>query len=73
MMAAAGILGEYKGSQAREVLMTLKEYEQMQQQAEEEAATHQGVGAAVDAVKTKQHYEGSAEGEYHYAAVEDED
>jgi len=27
MMAAAGILGEYKGSQAREVVMTLKEYE----------------------------------------------
>jgi len=27
-MAAAGILGEYKGSQAREVMMTLKEYEQ---------------------------------------------
>ncbi|MEJ5260331.1 MAG: DNA translocase FtsK 4TM domain-containing protein [Anaerohalosphaeraceae bacterium] len=29
MMAAAGILGEYKGSQAREVTMTLEEYEQM--------------------------------------------
>ena len=27
MMAGAGILGEYKGSQAREVLMTLEEYE----------------------------------------------
>ncbi len=27
MMAAAGVLGEYKGSQAREVLMTLEEYE----------------------------------------------
>jgi len=27
MMAAAGILGEYKGSQAREVTMTLEEYE----------------------------------------------
>lgn len=27
MMAAAGILGEYKGSQAREVMMTLEEYE----------------------------------------------
>jgi hypothetical protein len=29
MMANAGILGEYKGSQAREVTMTLDEYEQM--------------------------------------------
>jgi hypothetical protein len=28
-MANAGILGEYKGSQAREVTMTLDEYEQM--------------------------------------------
>ncbi|NLW82871.1 MAG: DNA translocase FtsK [Phycisphaerae bacterium] len=29
MMAAAGILGEYKGSQAREVTMTLDDYEAM--------------------------------------------
>jgi S-DNA-T family DNA segregation ATPase FtsK/SpoIIIE len=29
MMANAGILGDYKGSQAREVTMTLDEYEQM--------------------------------------------
>ncbi len=29
MMANAGILGEYKGSQAREVTMTVDEYEQM--------------------------------------------
>jgi S-DNA-T family DNA segregation ATPase FtsK/SpoIIIE len=32
MMAGAGILGEYKGSQAREVLMTLEEYEQFREQ-----------------------------------------
>ncbi|MCH7916924.1 MAG: DNA translocase FtsK [Planctomycetes bacterium] len=39
MMAASGILGEYKGSQAREVLMTLKEYEAVcrQMQADGEA------------------------------------
>jgi S-DNA-T family DNA segregation ATPase FtsK/SpoIIIE len=37
MMAAAGILGEYKGSQAREVLMTLKEYEAMHKKMEAEA------------------------------------
>jgi len=38
MMAAAGILGDYKGSQAREVLMTLEEYEQFRaQQAGAEA------------------------------------
>ncbi len=34
MMAAAGILGEYKGSQAREVIMTLKEYEQVRERME---------------------------------------
>jgi S-DNA-T family DNA segregation ATPase FtsK/SpoIIIE len=41
MMAGAGILGEYKGSQAREVMMTAEEYErireQMQAEAEQEA------------------------------------
>ncbi len=37
MMAASGILGEYKGSQAREVLMTLKEYEKLRKQMEREA------------------------------------
>jgi hypothetical protein len=31
-MAASGILGEYKGSQAREVLVTLEEYEQLREQ-----------------------------------------
>ena len=73
MMAAAGILGEYKGSQAREVLMTLKEYEQMRKQADKEVAIHQVVGSAVEADRAKQHYEGSAEGQFHYAAVEDQD
>ncbi len=33
MMAASGILGEYKGSQAREVMMTLKEYNKICKQA----------------------------------------
>jgi len=32
MMAGAGILGEYKGSQAREVTMTLEEYERVREQ-----------------------------------------
>jgi len=34
MMAASGILGEYKGSQAREIVMTLKEYENIREQIE---------------------------------------
>jgi S-DNA-T family DNA segregation ATPase FtsK/SpoIIIE len=33
-MAISGILGEYKGSQAREVLMTLDEYERLRRQME---------------------------------------
>jgi S-DNA-T family DNA segregation ATPase FtsK/SpoIIIE len=38
MMSAAGILGEYKGSQAREVTMTLKEYERAKEQMAADAA-----------------------------------
>ncbi len=37
MMAAAGVLGEYKGSQAREVMMTLEEWERIREQMETEA------------------------------------
>ncbi len=37
MMAGAGILGEYKGSQAREVMMTLDEYERIREQMEADA------------------------------------
>ncbi len=37
MMAASGILGEYKGSQAREVMMTLDEYEAICSQMEADA------------------------------------
>jgi len=36
MMAAAGILGEYKGSQAREVMMTMDEYERLREKMEQE-------------------------------------
>ncbi len=37
MMAGSGILGEYKGSQAREVMMTLEEYENIREQMEADA------------------------------------
>ena len=36
-MAAAGIVGDYKGSQAREVLLTLEEYEHIRRQMEKDA------------------------------------
>jgi S-DNA-T family DNA segregation ATPase FtsK/SpoIIIE len=37
-MAASGILGEYKGSQAREVTMTLEEYERLKEQMDTDKA-----------------------------------
>jgi S-DNA-T family DNA segregation ATPase FtsK/SpoIIIE len=37
-MAALGVLGEYKGSQAREVMMTLEDWEQLRDQLEQEKA-----------------------------------
>ena len=37
-MAVSGILGEYKGSKAREVLLTVKEYEQAKKQMAADAA-----------------------------------
>lgn len=37
MMASSGILGEYKGSQAREVLMTAKEYKRIRRQMQDDA------------------------------------
>ncbi len=47
MMGASGILGEYKGSQAREVTMTLAEYEEMKKQIAIEA-TASGEDLAAD-------------------------
>jgi S-DNA-T family DNA segregation ATPase FtsK/SpoIIIE len=62
MMAGIGILGEYKGSQAREVLMNVDEYEQMlsQRQPEPPEPSDQTQHAYV------------AEGERSYASLEDE-
>jgi S-DNA-T family DNA segregation ATPase FtsK/SpoIIIE len=37
MMASSGILGQYKGSQAREVVVTLEEYENIRSQMEADA------------------------------------
>jgi len=52
-MAAAGIIGEYKGSQAREVSMTLEEYEAICAQAQADASTDgcSGKGNATGAVE----------------------
>jgi S-DNA-T family DNA segregation ATPase FtsK/SpoIIIE len=55
MMASLGILGEYKGSQAREVIITLEEYEEMmkerqfgEEQAEEDFDEDKKVKAESD-------------------------
>ena len=44
MMASSGILGEYKGSQAREVMVTLKEYEKLRNKTGSEAEAVYGKG-----------------------------
>ncbi len=43
MMAAAGILGEYKGTQARECTITLEEWEQMKNAAQADQASGMSV------------------------------
>jgi S-DNA-T family DNA segregation ATPase FtsK/SpoIIIE len=84
MMAAAGVLGEYKGSQAREVMMTGEEYEELRERMEAQwggGEASEGEGAArgaeapigTQADGQRGQYEGSVEGEYHYAAVEEQD
>ncbi len=67
MMASIGILGEYKGSQAREVLMTLDEYEQLCEQAD--------AGQEPDKVEEEDSQEHAyvSEGQRGYVSVDDED
>lgn len=87
-MAALGVLGEYKGSQARKVMMTLEEYEELQKKMESDAAAYESGSdssnhnsEASPEDKTKQSsgsgdsggYQPSAEGEYHYAAIDNQE
>jgi len=87
MMASIGVLGEYKGSQAREVMLTIKQYEEfmenMGSEGEEEYEYEEEEGEVEEQdVKEEEEqeeeeeeepYTASAEGEYQYAAMEDED
>jgi S-DNA-T family DNA segregation ATPase FtsK/SpoIIIE len=71
MMAAVGVLGEYKGSQAREVIMTLEEYERLRDELES-AAEAEYEEAPQDIVKDKDS-DGPdyvREGQRGYASVE---
>ncbi len=47
-MAVAGIIGDYKGSQAREVSMTIEEYEELLAAAEADAAANPEAADEVD-------------------------
>jgi S-DNA-T family DNA segregation ATPase FtsK/SpoIIIE len=74
MMASLGILGEYKGSQAREVMVTLEEYEQM--------AAEGGGDVEYDYEEADEEYEEEttetepayvSEGQKGYASLDDDD
>jgi S-DNA-T family DNA segregation ATPase FtsK/SpoIIIE len=69
LMAGAGVLGEYKGSQAREVLMTLEEYEQLRQQMDADAEA--GYVDMADEEPTATTY--ASEGQQGYMAAADDD
>ncbi|MHC4525963.1 MAG: DNA translocase FtsK, partial [Planctomycetota bacterium] len=63
-MGATGLLGEYKGSQAREVVMTLDEYEAMKKNMiADEVAGYKDLTEDLD----------EEEEEYEYEEVEDEE
>jgi len=68
MMAAAGILGEYKGSQAREVMMTPEEYERIRESAF--AAEDKQEGSAEDEDSSESAY--VSEGQRGYVSVDNE-
>ncbi len=69
MMASAGILGEYKGSQAREVLMTLEQYERIREQMEADAeAGYEDMAEQGDSSKSSY----ISEGQRGYVAVDNE-
>jgi S-DNA-T family DNA segregation ATPase FtsK/SpoIIIE len=70
MMASIGILGEYKGSQAREVLMTLDEYEQLCQQVD--AGQDSDREQEYEQENSQEHAYVS-EGQQGYVSVDDED
>jgi S-DNA-T family DNA segregation ATPase FtsK/SpoIIIE len=70
MMAASGILGEYKGSQAREVMMTLEEYERIREQMDADAEA-----GYEDLAETDQPSEPAyvSEGQREYLATDSDD
>lgn len=71
MMAGAGILGEYKGSQAREVTMTAEEYERIRDQMEADAeAGYEDLAEAEAGESSDTSY--VSEGQRGYVSVDNE-
>jgi S-DNA-T family DNA segregation ATPase FtsK/SpoIIIE len=73
MMAASGILGEYKGSQAREVMMTLDEYERICTQMDSDAnAGYADLAEDESAIQVEEVAEPAyaSEGQREYMAIE---
>ncbi|MGA2172163.1 MAG: DNA translocase FtsK 4TM domain-containing protein [Sedimentisphaerales bacterium] len=66
-MAALGVLGEYKGSQAREVMMTVEQWERTREQMEQDKATNAQPGPGV----SEPAY--ISEGQQGYTAVDKEE
>jgi len=65
-MAVLGILGEYKGSQAREVMMGIEDWEQLRDELEKQRASEAGGQKAEDPTYV-------SEGQQGYAAVDKEE
>jgi S-DNA-T family DNA segregation ATPase FtsK/SpoIIIE len=65
-MAALGVLGEYKGSQAREVMMGVEDWEQLRDEMEKQRASEAGGQKAEDPSYV-------SEGQQGYAAVDKEE
>jgi S-DNA-T family DNA segregation ATPase FtsK/SpoIIIE len=76
-MAALGVLGEYKGSQAREVMMAVEDWEQLREQMEQEKTrdAQADTGASEPTFVRRNGSEGGYinEGQQGYAAVDKEE
>jgi len=71
MMAAAGILGEYKGSQAREVIMTKEEWERLKDQMQQDRQAGYTDLAEDAAPADDERPHAPSQGQYEYIAAKD--
>ncbi|HSV26258.1 MAG TPA: DNA translocase FtsK, partial [Sedimentisphaerales bacterium] len=71
MMAAAGILGEYKGSQAREVIVTKAEWERIKGQMEQDRQAGFSDLADEETASADAAPDAPSRGQYEYIATSD--